>query len=200
MSDEKKPYHHGDLKQSLLDAAIKLLREGGVEALSIRKLADQVGVSRMAPYHHFKDKNELLCALAEEGFRYHEQEVRTIPERFPELSGRELFARYVQAYIRFAVEHPETYDLMFGREIWKNGQPTDSLRQVSKASFRQWVSWVEALQQQGVLPTSDRPLRVAQTSWATLHGLCRLLNDGIYVDAHELEEMAQSTIRLLLRE
>ena len=64
----KGSYHHGDLRSSLLEAAKAMLSESGIEGLSLRKLADRVGVSRTAPYHHFKDKNELLCAIAQEGF------------------------------------------------------------------------------------------------------------------------------------
>ena len=57
-------YHHGNLRQSLLASSLQLLREGGVEALSLRKLAELSGVSRAAPYHHFADKQALLAAVA----------------------------------------------------------------------------------------------------------------------------------------
>ena len=62
-------YHHVNLRQSLLLAAKELIAEHGIEALSLRKLADKVGVSRTAAYHYFIDKNDLLCALAANGFR-----------------------------------------------------------------------------------------------------------------------------------
>jgi hypothetical protein len=58
----KASYHHGDLRSSLLDAANAMLKEHGIEGLSLRKLADRVGVSRTAPYHHFKDKKTSYCA------------------------------------------------------------------------------------------------------------------------------------------
>src|SRR5690554_7850941 len=63
------PYHHGDLRSALLQEADVMLKENGIEGLSLRQLAERVGVSRTAPYHHFRDKHELLCALATEGFR-----------------------------------------------------------------------------------------------------------------------------------
>ena len=62
-------YHHGDLRAQLLDVAARLLREEGEEGLSMRRLAQELGVSRTAPYHHFSDKHSLLCGIAEEGFR-----------------------------------------------------------------------------------------------------------------------------------
>ena len=68
-------YHHGDLRQALLRAAKQLIAEAGIENLSLRKLAERAGVSRTAPYHHFSDKNDLLCAIAAEGFRRRHQKV-----------------------------------------------------------------------------------------------------------------------------
>lgn len=200
MSDEKKNYHHGDLRESLLHAATAMIREGGADALSMRKLADAVGVSRTAPYHHFKDKNALLCAIAEAGFEDHLNTVSSLPQRHPELDSRALFEHYVLCYIRFADENPETYDLMFGKEIWKLGTPTEALKAVSKRSFQSWKEWIERLQAQQVLTSQHPTLRVAQASWATLHGLCRLLNDGIYVNREDLEEMGKTAAAMLLRQ
>lgn len=200
MSEEKKAYHHGDLRQTLLQSATAIIREGGVDALSMRKLADAVGVSRTAPYHHFKDKNELLCAIAERGFADHLHTVSTLPRQYPELDGLALFERYVLSYIRFADENPETYDLMFGKEIWKLGTPSPSLKAISKDSFQHWIEWIAELQSQQVLTSAHPTLRVAQVSWATLHGLCRLLNDGIYVNRDDLEEMGKTAAAMLLRQ
>ena len=71
MSDkgnEAKPYHHGDLRRALVEAAERILENEGPSALSLRAVAREAGVSAAAPYHHFKDKNELLAAIAQEGF------------------------------------------------------------------------------------------------------------------------------------
>jgi len=195
----KKPYHHGDLREKLLAAATQLIASGGVESLSIRKLADQVGVSRTAPYHHFKDKNELLCAIAEHGFQQQDQLLSDIVTNPDHLSPAQLFQRYMLTYIQFAHSEQETYDLMYGREIWKTGQPTVSLQQVSKHSFRLWLEWIEELQQADIFASHDPALRIAQSSWASLHGLCRLFNDGIYVNRDDLEAIACTTLNLLLK-
>lgn len=199
MTKDKKTYHHGDLRKTLLDTATTIIREGGVETLSIRKLADQVGVSRTAPYHHFKDKNELLCAIAEQGFLLQDQAVKKIPAQYPRLAPAALFKQYVLAYIRFANEQPETYDLMFGREIWKTGTPTESLKVISKSSFRIWVEWVEELKEKNLFNQEEPTLRIAQASWAALHGLCRLFNDGIYVNRDDLEAIATTTVHMLIQ-
>ncbi len=199
MNQDKKNYHHGDLRQSLLQSATDIIREGGVDSLSMRKLADHVGVSRTAPYHHFKDKNALLCAIAEAGFKEHFEGVSLLPQQQPELDQHTLFEHYVLSYIRFADDNPETYDLMFGKEIWKLGQPSDSLKAVSRQCFQHWLDWIETLQAAGILTDQHPTLRVAQASWASLHGLCRLLNDGIYVNREDLEEMAKTAAAMLLQ-
>lgn len=198
MTETKKPYHHGDLREKLLNTATDLIATGGIENLSIRKLADKVGVSRTAPYHHFKDKNELLCAIAEQGFLKQDQLVTSISALKKELSATELFQRYVFTYIRFASENNETYDLMYGREIWKTGQPTESLKLISKNCFRLWLEWVEVLQAEGVFDPQQPSLRIAQSSWAALHGLCRLFNDGIYINRDDVDEIAKTTVNMLI--
>jgi hypothetical protein len=87
---------------------------------------------------------------------------------------------------------------MFGREIWKTGTPTESLKKISKNSFKLWVEWIEQLQQQGLFDTKEPALRIAQASWAALHGLCRLFNDGIYVNHDDLETIATTTVQMLI--
>ncbi|KEF31321.1 MAG: TetR/AcrR family transcriptional regulator [Gammaproteobacteria bacterium] len=194
-----KPYHHGELRPALVNAANAIIRESGIEGLSMRRLADQVGVSRTAPYHHFKDKNALLCAIAEMGFKEQNSMTREILDDPENGNSQAVFNRWVRAYIRFAHENPETYDLMYGREIWKGGTPTPSLQQISKASFRLWVELVAKMQAHGVLPDRHSALRTGQASWAALHGMARLLIDGIYIEREDLEEIAETVVDLLTR-
>ena len=68
-SNTSSSYHHGNLRQELMELAEKHLVEGGVRDLSLRALAREIGVSQTAPYRHFRDKNALLAALATEGFK-----------------------------------------------------------------------------------------------------------------------------------
>ena len=65
----RKGYHHGDLRHALVEAALKLVAEKGVQGLTLRETARRVGVSQAAPYRHFADKKELLLAVGEAGFR-----------------------------------------------------------------------------------------------------------------------------------
>ncbi|ASK33429.1 TetR/AcrR family transcriptional regulator [Alloalcanivorax mobilis] len=196
MANKPSRYHHGDLHATLLREAATLLREQGVEGLSLRRLAERAGVSRTAPYHHFQDKNALLCALAEAGFH----RLEALMDRV-DFSGedRERSLRdFVRGYLRFATDDPEQYELMFGRTLWKAGHTTESLRQVAHGCFRRYVERLNEPGQRALLPADAEPLRVAQASWATLHGLCRLLLDGIYVDRQDMEAVSDQAVRLIL--
>lgn len=195
MSTLKTQYHHGDLNKSLLESASLIIKAQGVESLSMRKLADTVGVSRTAPYHHFKDKNALLCAIAEQGFCEQEKILRDL--RREKNTAEEGFKKYVHAYVEYALQHNETYDLMYGRTLWKAGNPSDSLKAASKQTFKAWIDWVEELQEQNILPNSNTPLRIGQTTWASLHGLARLFIDGIYLDKGDLSDMIEQMIKNL---
>ncbi|MNZ95939.1 Tetracycline repressor protein class A from transposon [compost metagenome] len=187
MNQIKSSYHHGDLRSSLLEAAIDLIRESGVEELSMRKLADRVGVSRTAPYHHFVDKHELLSVIAEVGFAQYEAGLNAALQSIEDPGqSLHLFLRY---YLNFALEHPQAYNLMFGQGVWKSGQSTQALKTEAYRVFKSYVGRVEAWQKAGILPDCVDALRLAQISWSTLHGLCRLLLDGIYVDPHNLEDL-----------
>src|SRR2546423_10801996 len=96
-------YHHGDLPAALLRAAGRVLEQKGIGALSLRDAARRAGVSHNAPYRHFADREALLGALAAEGFALLAKRLRG--QRGPELG---------MAYVRFALEHPQRFRLMFG--------------------------------------------------------------------------------------
>jgi len=187
-------YHHGDLHATLLQEANTLLNEQGIEGLSLRKLAERAGVSRTAPYHHFRDKNALLCALATQAFRQLDEMINS---QLQEAGSQEGIQNFVREYLRFATENPEQYELMFGRTIWKGGEPTDELKTIAYRSFRHYAERLATLLA-GRLPARTDSLRVAQASWATVHGLCRLLIDGIYVNREDIETVSEQSIALIM--
>lgn len=191
----KSNYHHGDLRASLLEAAKSMLAEDGIEGLSLRKMADRVGVSRTAPYHHFKDKNELLCAIAEEGFHHWHNQAEKIFDQ-PLVSTREKYRQFVRGYIGYAADNPEMYDLMFGRAIWKQAAATQGLKDVAYPSFQYQVEMTKKWQDQGLMPASEDTLRLAQVTWGTMHGIARLLIDGIYADNTHIDDMCDTTVNL----
>lgn len=191
------PYHHGDLRQALVTEASRLLAEGGIDALSLRRLAENVGVSRSAPYHHFKDKHELLCAIAEQGFTELDQLIVSARSD-SSLPLHQRLSDFVHHYVHFAMHNPERYELMFGRPIWKKSAPTDSLKQVAYNTFRHYVETMsDWLAQSALSSGTDRRLRIAQTSWATLHGLCRLMIDGIYLNPDDIHAVCDEAVTLM---
>ncbi len=192
----KKHYHHGDLRRVLLDEAALLIREEGEAGLSMRRLAARAGVSRTAPYHHFNDKQDLLCAIAEEGFsRY--VKILTLPAG--DLSEPRM-RRFVRSYLTFAVENAEYYDLMFGGQLWRGDAITASLRAEAHGSFRFYIEQVRSWQERGhVDPTLD-VLRYSQVSWSTLHGMSRLMIDGVYPDVEAMGPMCDQAAAMFWRE
>ena len=189
-------YHHGDLRQVLLLSAKQLIAEAGIENLSLRRLAERAGVSRTAPYHHFSDKNDLLCAIAAEGFR---RRHRTAAAGFddPAKTMLEKFHDYMNGYIQFAVDCPEEYELMFGRSIWKQQNSTEELREVAYPCFQHQVDMVRDWQSCGVI-SGDNPLRTAQVIWGALHGIAKLFIDGIYTDTAQIEEVTHCAINMFI--
>jgi AcrR family transcriptional regulator len=157
------PYHHGDLRRALIEAGLALLAEQGPEQLSLRAVARRVGVSAMAPYRHFEDREALLAALAEQGFARLADSMRDAlapgpPDRLVALG---------EAYVRFALAHPALFRLMFAAAIPAGRQ--EGLRQAGAAAFA-------ALQAE----TAGRPdrFRSPMAPWCLVHGLAMLLLDG----------------------
>ncbi len=107
MRDRAGRYHHGNLREALIEAGLSLLGEGGRESLSLREVARRAGVSHAAPYRHFEDRAALLTALAEHGYSELEVELAR--------AGSSL-AAIGRAYVRFALEHPARFRLMFERD------------------------------------------------------------------------------------
>jgi AcrR family transcriptional regulator len=196
---ENSKYHHGDLRASLLEVACKVLHEEGIEGLSLRKLADRVGVSRTAPYHHFKNKNELLCAIAERGFEYWQEAFGTIFNQ-KNKGMREKYREFVLSYIKYATDNPEMYDLMFGRVIWKNNHETQSLKDIAYPCFQNQIKLTRNWQREGYMAIEHDSLRLAQVAWGTLHEITRLLIDGIFADSTHIEEMCNVAVELFIRQ
>ena len=190
-------YHHGDLRQALLVAAKALIAEAGIENLSLRKLAERAGVSRTAPYHHFSDKNDLLCAIAAQGFLRRHQEARDTFNN-SRLTAEEKFAEFICGYIRFAANNPEEYELMFGRNIWKQKNSTQELRDVAYPCFQHQLEMITSWQQMGLI-SGDNPLRTSQVIWGAVHGIAKLWIDGIYTDSAQIEEVSFCAVKLFIK-
>lgn len=186
-------YHHGNLRSALVEASVNMVRQHGIEGLSLRKLAETVGVSRTAPYHHFKDKDALLAAVAEQGFaELSELLSRVVSNTNSPLTER--LEKAVMDYLEFAVAYPTQYDLMFGQALWHSDSQWEFQRH-AKDCFRQYVHLFELFEAQGILRKDEVPLRLAQLMWATLHGLAKLASDGIFGKNDDVNEITRYALK-----
>jgi AcrR family transcriptional regulator len=172
-------YHHGALRQALLDAAEAMLLEAGLEAFSLRECARRAGVSHGAPAHHFGDVKGLLTAFATVGF----ERMSLRMQRGAEAAGSDATQRLLavgQAYIDFALDHPAHFRLMFRFDRLNGGDPA---LQHAGAAAAQALAWAlsAALRQRGVAEDAmqDRCL----LAWSAVHGLATLVLDA---DLHAL--------------
>ena len=114
MPDRQRPYHHGDLRTALLAAAIREIESVGVEHLSLRSLATEVGVSPSAAYHHFADKDALIAAVAMQGFVMLERSVTEAAASLPATADPAArLGAAARAYIDFALVHPHLFRVAF---------------------------------------------------------------------------------------
>lgn len=165
-------YHHGDLRQALLDAAADLLAAEGIAAVGIREIARRAGVSHAAPYRHYANREALLADLAAGGFA-------RLLERFARLSARDdpepRFVAMARSYVRFARDEPQTWRLMFGETIDKQAHP--DLMRISGLALDALRATVQEL---GVAAPATLETLAA---WAMAHGVARLVLDH-RLDAH----------------
>jgi AcrR family transcriptional regulator len=189
----ERPYHHGNLHTALLEQAERTVRERGVQALSLRELAREAGVSHGAPRRHFPDRQALLDALAEAGFERLGAELRAARER----AGEEFQIRLqatAAAYIRFATRDAALLELMFAG---KHREPAGALHEAAARAFAVLLELIEQGQAEGALDAGE-PERVGLVLFATIQGIAALVSAGI-VDAEQLDELLADAAAHFLR-
>lgn len=167
----KPAYHHGNLREALVGAAIEILEAAGAGALSLRAVARRAGVSQTAPYRHFADKEALLAAIAAEGFRRKRAlQAEAIEHARP---GETLMASG-RGYVAFGRQNPALLKLMFGPDI-SDWSRYPELVQASRTNYQALQDAVAA----GLPPDSPLPAAtVAAAAWSLVHGLTMLMADG----------------------
>jgi len=166
-------YHHGDLRSTLINAALEQLEAGGESSVSLRALAKAAGVSPNAPYRHFEDKGALMAALAADGFRqFAEAIVRAGTAETP----LKALTAQGQAYLDFAGAHPALYRLMFSPYGYSLHSP--SCQNEATRAFSSLVATVARAQGSGWKTSVSLPT-AALSYWSALHGWAGLLGDGL---------------------
>ena len=183
---QSKSYHHGNLRQALLDTALEQLQSCSIEKLSLRAVAKQVGVSQTAVYRHFSDKQGLLAALAEEGFN--ELFAQCSQAVQPHHRAPEAMQASGLAYIRFAAANPQRYKLMFGNSLPERQRHPD-LEDSGCRAFGMIVSLIELGVSQGDFIEGDIQ-QLSRSAWAMVHGLSSLVIDN-FIKAESEQELYQ---------
>lgn len=197
---ETRLYHHGDLRNSLLAAAEKLLREQGAADISLREVAKAAGVSHTAPYRHFQDKSSLLQALAAIGYgrlRDALQDVRANHAAQPD----EALLVAGEAYVMLAVDNPEMAQLMFGGVLPRELSEPE-LMECSDSAFNALLEIVDLGLEQGIYKQKDR-MEIALAAWSMVHGLSMLITAGqlaqYATDPQSVRALARGVGEKLLR-
>ena len=176
------PYHHGDLRRALIDVALKLVAEKGIAGLTMREAGRLAGVSQAAPYRHFEDKNALLLAVAEEGFRaMHLKIVESLREAGPDPAAR--LSAIGVGYVGFAVAHPSHFRIMFSQELTR-APASPSAEETAMGAFNELAAEILQGQSTGAL-RQEEPLGLALACWSIAHGLAGILIERL-LDRREL--------------
>lgn len=173
LKDHRKKYHHGDLKAALIEAGLAELEEKGLESVSLRSIAARVGVSHTAPKNHFDGLRGLLTSIATVGFKRHACEMRHGVEDHP--PGKSRLDAACNGYLRFALNNPELFRLMFSSTLCNADDP--DLKRAAWASYEvlrgvaHGLDWDKAKAPGG-------PWRTEWMLWSMVHGYAMLLIEG----------------------
>lgn len=191
-------YHHGNLRDALLTAAIQLVEEGGPENVSLREVAKRAGVSAGAPFRHFQNKTALMTAVAEQAMDLLRLEVMTAIESVASDDPLQRFAAVGSAYLRWSFQNPTHFQMISQRNLNDWGSST-SLRDDNKL-IRSLLedALVDAYREERL-----RPVNIAHTSIAgraLIYGLARMFIDGHFAQWALSGEAAEQTAQNILKQ
>lgn len=170
-SRARRQKHKEDLRRAFLDAARELFLTEGYEQVTLRKIAERTGYTHAALYSHFKDKQEIVTALSEEGFLLLLGSLRTVEMTDPIVAIHET----ARAYWRFASTHPNYYRIMFLLESF----PVDKFMVIDDTNgdraYQHILQLIQRAQACGRLESTENPHVVAHIVWSRLHGLASLM-------------------------
>ncbi len=174
-------YHHGDLRAALLARAEAVVEQDGVDALSLRALARDVGVSHAAPARHFRDRQALVDALAAAGFARMTQELAAASR--PTATGPadvwDRLAAVARAYADFATSRPGLLSVMYASKHAEDADP--ALLEAGHACLQVVVDLVADGQADGSIADGD-PVELSRVAFAAVHGVASLSTGGLLED------------------
>ncbi|MGO4327139.1 TetR/AcrR family transcriptional regulator [Cupriavidus sp. 2TAF22] len=167
-----RPYHHGNLREELVRCGKEQLKEVGLAELSLRRIASSVGVSQVAPRHHFGNKEGLLAAIAASGFR-DLTEFRLSHLR-PSMSPEQRLRSLLSSYVAFAKLHPTLFHLMFAPQLFSAESHAELDIAASQSYQTVARATAEYLAENGNTD-EDKAHEVARVAWMSMHGVATLI-------------------------
>ncbi|HSD84126.1 MAG TPA: TetR/AcrR family transcriptional regulator [Anaerolineae bacterium] len=197
---KKKTYHHGDLKNALIEAGADILSKDGVSGLSLRKVALKAGVSHTAPYAHFADKQALIAAISTEGYRRLYEAMAATVQRYQDDPARQL-VEGAWVYVQFALTDTDHFKITLSGAVEKE-KDYPAFVEMAQHSFVLLVKIVETCQAAKILKRGPADL-MAVSVWSLIHGFVSLiLEDQIshtVLDRFSLREMLIFTLNQIAR-
>lgn len=175
-------YHHGDLRNALVEEALRLIARRGVESFSLREAARALGVSPTAAYRHFADKDSLLGAVAGEGFARLATAMERAVSRLEAPAGSPAHAVAAmlavgEAYVDFALRHPSHFRVMFGPWLKEAADCEPGVGPSGKGAYQLLTDALDALVASGAV-TAEARAGAEIGAWAGVHGFASLAMDG----------------------
>jgi AcrR family transcriptional regulator len=183
-------YHHGDLRQALIQAALASVEHEGPGGISLASTAKALGVSQPAPYRHFADRDALLAAVAAEGFRIFKAALANALAASADGSG---LSRMSHAYVRFGLARPGLYRLMFASHLLSHDSEGGELTAAAMESFNLLMA--------SLGPDIDANRRRVRATgiWVGLHGVVMLTSFGLLADYRSEDRIAQLVEDIIAR-
>lgn len=176
VNGKREHYHHGNLRQALIDAAIELAAEGGAEQVTVREAARRAGVSPGAPFRHFPNREALMTAVAEEAMSRFRAEITLHLQGLQQKSPLERLGALAMAFLHWAVRNPTHFRIISERQLI-SFEASDSLVRGSAEVRGMTEMLLDEARGAGLIAVKDIPL-LALVSRAFVYGLARMQVDG----------------------
>ncbi len=197
-SANKKAYHRGNVREDLVNAAERVLHEEGLSALSLRRVAREVGVAPSAVYNHFRNREALLAAVAADGYR--QLSILESESYADTARSADILCSLSRRYLHFANDNPALYRLMFSPEV-VGFRSDPELAEAGDSSFALSVDWWYG---QGAYKATPQAIQhpLALSVWAMMHGLAMQVIDGLISidrkDKGAIDAVADSLMQSLI--